>query len=135
MITRVVTGVKPSRTPKYLFQPKSQTPNYRASPPIFLTAECPPGPGHKNFFFKEIKMITRVVTGVEPSILCVLGTRNNRYATKPADAKRVNFLNKFISSLWHSCSWHVAPVMWHLCLVAGRHFQCIHKQNFGWGKN
>ena len=30
--------------PQNIFsQPKSQTPNYRASPPVFLTIECPPG--------------------------------------------------------------------------------------------
>ena len=32
------------KEPQNIFsQPKSQTPNYRASPPVFLTTECPPG--------------------------------------------------------------------------------------------
>ena len=30
------------------------------------------------------------------------------------------FIIKQIASLCHSCSWHVAPVMWHHCVVTGR---------------
>ena len=53
-------------------------------------------PGHKNFFFKVIKMKTCVTAGFEDGTLCALGTRDNRYTTRSADARHVNFLNKFL---------------------------------------
>ena len=47
--------------PQNIFsQPKSQTPNYRARPPVFLTIECPPGANLKAIRY-ESTSLNRIV--------------------------------------------------------------------------
>ena len=60
--------------------------------------------------------------------LCVLGTRDNRYTTESADARHVNFLNKFLLCVIRALG------MWHLCVVTGRLFKCVHEQKFIFNK-
>ena len=53
--------------PQNIFsQPKSQTPNYRASPPVFLTIECPP-PGADGFGMVLETGLTLVLVNVKGS--------------------------------------------------------------------
>ena len=73
-------------------------------------------PGHKNFFFKEIKIKTCVSAGLEHGTLCVLGTRDNPYTTRSADARRVNFLNKFLLCVIRP------PSMWDLLVAPLRRY-------------
>ena len=85
-------------------------------------------PGHKNFFFEEMKMKICVSAGFEHGTLCVLGTHDNRYTTGSTDVRRVNVLNKFLFCVIRALG------MWHLCVVTGRLFQCVHEQKYIFNK-